>query len=194
MDKLLLAPAFLHLVREGRFFRPVFLWILRVQAALAALGGILLSIELWKQASGLSTGTIFGLLVLQLSLAVSVYLASHLSWIRASDLAALEGGEPEAVAVLRLLLKLGGELYAALLAPLSLGGALLIWISAGEGGDALRTVFGGLLPAAPGDAFQSGLTLLASGLALAAAGLLGAYGLSELIRLFVALERNTRKA
>ena len=194
MDKLLLAPAFLHLIREGRFFRPVFLWILRAQAVLAALGGILLSIELWRQASGLSTGAIFGLLVLQLALAVAVYLVSHLSWIRASDLAALEAGEPEPVAVLRLLLKLGGEVYAAVLAPLSVGGALLIWISAGEAGDALRTLFAGVLPAAPGDAFQSGLTLLASGLAFAAAGLLGAYALSELIRLFVALERNTRKA
>lgn len=194
MDKFLIAPAFLRLIKEGRFFRPVFAWILRIQAALAALGGVLLSIELWKQASGLSTGAVFGLLILQLSLAVAIYFACHLSLIRATDLLAMGSAEADALSVTRLLLKLGGEVYAGVLAPLTLGGALLIWVSAGEGGDALRGLFGGLLPTTGGDAFQAGLTLLATGLAMAAGGLLGAYALSGFIGLFVSIERNTRKA
>lgn len=194
MDRFLIAPAFLRLIHEGRFFRPVFAWILRIQAALAALGAVLLSIELWKQASGLSTGAIFGLLILQLSLLVAVYFICHLSLLRAGTLLAMAPAEAGALAVARLLLKLGGEVYAGVLAPLSLGGALLIWTSAGQGGDALRGLFGALLPAVAGDPFQAGLTLLATGLAMAAGGLLGAYALSAFIGLFVSIEQNTRKA
>ena len=193
MDAFLIAPVFLRWLREGRFFRPVFAWMLRVQAVLALLGGILLSIELWKQASGLSTGTIFGLLILQVSLAVAVYFVCHLSLIRAMDLFAMSDEAADALAVTRLLLKVGGEIYAGILVPLTLGGTLLIWISAGQGGDALRTLFGGILPATGGDPFQAGLTLLATGLAMAAIGLLSAYALSAFIGLFVHIEQNTRK-
>ncbi|HET6329654.1 MAG TPA: hypothetical protein VFF76_02610 [Holophagaceae bacterium] len=194
MDRFLIAPTFLRLIREGRFFRPVFAWILRIQAALAALGAVLLSIELWKQAPGLSTGAIFGLLILQLSLVVAAYFVCHLSLLRASDLLAMGPAEAGALAVARLLMKLSGEIYAGVLTPLSLGSALLIWTSAGQAGDALRNLFGGVLPAAAGDPFQAGLTLLATGLAMAAAGLLGAYALSAFVGLFVSIEQNTRKA
>ena len=193
MDKLLIAPAFLRLLKEGRFFRPVFTWFLRLQAALALVGGIVWSINLWKLASGEATATIFGLLVLQLCLAVSIYLCCHLSWLRAVEVGGLEGQDATPLALARLLLKLGGELAAALLAPLSLGGCLLIWISSGSARDTLASLFGPLLQVQGGDAFTSGLALLALGLAWAAGWLLGAYALSEFLGLFPLIERNTRK-
>ena len=193
MDKLLIAPAFLRLLRENRFFRPVFTWILKVQAALALIGAVLWSITLWKQASGQTTATIFGLLLLQAGLALSTYLVCHLSWIRASELAGLPADAVGPLPIARLLLKLSGEIAASLLAPLSLAGCLLIWISAGDSKNTLAYLAGPLLSVPGGDAFTSGLTLLAMGLACAAAWLLGTYALEECLGLFVALERNTRK-
>ena len=194
MDKFLIAPAFLRLIKEGRFFRPVFGWLLRIQAALALLGGVLVSIELWKQASGLSTGSIFGLLILQVSLAVAIYFACHLSWLRAANLFAMSDAEADPISVVRLLLKLGGEIYAGVLVPLTVGGCLLVWISAGQAGDSLRYLFGFLLTVQGGDPFPAGLMLLATGLVMAACGLLGAYAMSGFIGLFVSIEKNTRKA
>ena len=194
MDRFLIAPVFLRLIKEGQFFRPVFAWLLRIQAALALLGGVLVSIELWKQASGLSTGSIFGLLILQVSLAVAIYFACHLSWLRATSLFAMSDSEADPISVVRLLLKLGGEIYAGMLAPLTVGGCLLLWISAGQAGDSLRYLFGFILTVQGGDPFPSGLMLLATGLVMAACGLLGAYALSGFIGLFVSIEKNTRKA
>lgn len=193
MDKFLIAPTFLRLVKEGRFFRTVFAWILRIQSGLAILAGLLVSIELWKQASGLSTASILGLIVLQLTLIVTVYLVSHLSWLRATDLLAMSETQADPISVTRLLLKLSGEIYASILAPLSVGGALLIWISAGEAGDTLRVLFSTLLPVAGGSVFQTGLTILGMGLTMAACSLLGAYALAAFIGLFVSIEQNTRK-
>ncbi|WP_243294405.1 hypothetical protein [Geothrix mesophila] len=191
MPKLSIVPALLRLISEGSFFKQVFSWLLRLWAVAALVAGIWLSIELWR-GGGTSTQAIFGQLIFQVALVLATYLVAHLSWVRAQDVAAMPQIAGEVIIPLtRLLLRLGGELYASLMAVASVGGALMIWISAGEARPDLGELRL-LLPGAGGDPFPAGLAMLLTGLASAALGLLGGYLASELLGLLCAIESNTR--
>jgi hypothetical protein len=191
MSKLPLVPALLRLISEGSLFKQVFAWLLRLWTVSAIVAGVWFSIELWRS-GGTSSQAVFGNLVFQVALALAFYLVAHLSWVRAQDVAAMPQIAGEVIIPLtRLLLRLGGELYASLTAVLGTGGALMIWISAGEARPdlaELRVV----LPGAGGDPFPAGLAMLLTGLASAALGLLGGYLASELLGLLCAIESNTR--
>ncbi|WP_026852170.1 hypothetical protein [Geothrix fermentans] len=191
MPKFLIVPALLRLISEGSFFKQVFAWLLRLWTAATVVAGIWISIELWR-GGGTSSQAIFGQLVFQVALALAVYLAAHLSWVRAQDVAAMPQIAGEVIIPLsRLLLRLGGELYASLMAVVGTGGALMIWISAGEARPDLGELRA-FLPGVGGDAFPAGLALLLTGLACAALGLLAGYLASELLGLLCAIESNTR--
>jgi len=191
MPKLPLVPALLRLISEGSLFKQVFSWLLRLWTVSAIVAGIWLSIELWR-GGGSSSQAIFGQVVFQAALALAVYLVAHLSWLRAQDVAAMPQVAGEVIIPLtRLLLRLGGELYASLMAVLGTGGALMIWISAGEARPELAELRL-LLPGAGGDPFPAGLAMLLVGLGSAALGLLGGYMASELLGLLCAIESNTR--
>lgn len=193
MPKFFIAPALLRLISEGRLFKQVFAWFLRFWAVSSVVAGVWISIELWR-AGNPSSQAVFGQLVFQAALILATYLVAHLSWLRSRDVAAMPQTAGEVIIPLaRLLLRLGGELYASLMAVLGTGGALMIWISAGEARlnvPELRL----LLPGFGGDPFPAGLTLLVTGLALGALGLLGGYLASELLGLLCAIESNTRKS
>lgn len=191
MPKLPIVPALLRLISEGSLFKQVFSWLLRLWTVSAVVAGIWLSIELWR-GGGSSSQAIFGQVVFQAALALAVYLVAHLSWLRAQDVAAMPQVAGEVIIPLtRLLLRLGGELYASLMAVLGTGGALMIWISAGEARPELAELRV-LLPGAGGDPFPAGLAMLLVGLGSAALGLLGGYVASELLGLLCAIESNTR--
>ena len=193
MPNYLPVPVLLRLISEGSFFKQVFAWLLRLWTAAAIVAGIWLSIELWR-GGGTSSQAIFGQLVFQVALVLALYLVAHLSWVRSQDVAAMPQVAGEVIVPLtRLLLRLGGELYASLMAVLGAGGALMIWISAGEARPDLAELRL-LLPPVGGDAFPAGLTVLLAGLGCAAFGLLGGYLASELLGLLCAIESNTRKA
>lgn len=191
MSKLPLVPALLRLISEGSLFKQVFAWLLRLWTVSAIVAGVWLSIELWRS-GGTSSQAVFGQLVFQVALALAFYLVAHLSWVRAQDVAAMPQIAGEVIIPLtRLLLRLGGELYASLMAVLGTGGALMIWISAGEARPELAELRV-VLPGAGGDPFPAGLAMLLTGLASAALGLLGGYLASELLGLLCAIESNTR--
>lgn len=193
MPRFLIVPTLLRLISEGRLFKQIFAWLLRLWSAAAVVGGVWLSIELWRT-GGSSSQAIFGQLVFQVALVLAVYLTAHLGWLRAQDVGAMPQMAGEVIVPLaRLLLRLGGELYASLMATLSTGGALMIWISAGEARPEAPE-WRALLPGFGGDPFPAGLTLLLAGLTSAAAGLLAGYLASELLGLLCAIERNTRGA
>lgn len=185
------APVLLRLIAEGRLFKVVFTWLLRAWSVAAVAAAIWISIGLWR-GGGSSNQAIFGQLVFQVALLAAGYMVAHLSWLRAMDVAAMPQTAGEVVIPLaRLLLRLAGELYASLMALLSTGGALMIWISAGESRmdlPELRTLF----PGSGGDPFSAGLITLLGGLACAALSLLGGYLASELLGLLCAIETNTR--
>lgn len=191
MPKFLVAPVLLRLIVDGRLFKTAFTWLLRAVAVATAVGAVWVSIELWRGGRG-STQAVFGQLVFQVALILAAYLVAHLSWIRALDVAAMPqtGGEV-IIPLTRLLLRLGGELYASLMAVLGTGGALMIWISAGEArvdAPELRLFLSGF----GGEPFPAGLSLLLTGLISGALGLLAGYLASELLGLLCAIESNTR--
>lgn len=185
------APALLRLISEGRLFKVAFAWLLRLLCVAALVEAIWVSIELWR-GGGSSTQAVFGQLVFQVALALAAYLVAHLCWLRAQDVAAMPqtGGEV-IIPLARLLLRLGGELYASLMVALGVGGAVMVWISAGDA-RVDQAVLRLLLPGFGGDPFPAGLNLLMTGLASGALGLLIGYLASELLGLLCAIESNSR--
>ena len=186
----LIVPALLRLISEGRLFKQVFAWLLRLWTVAAMVEGVWVSIELWR-GGGTGSQAVFGQLIFQVGPGVAVYLVAHLGWVRAQDVAAMPqiGGEV-IIPLTRLLLRLGGELYASLMVVLGVGGAVMIWISAGEARveqAELRVV----LPGVGGDPFPAGLNMLLTGLGCGALSLLGGYLASELLGLLCAIESNT---
>ncbi len=192
MPTFLAAPTLLRLISEGHLFKQIFSWLLRFGAAAAVVLGLWISIEMWR-AGNPSSQAVFGQIVFQAALLLATYLVAHLSWLRAQDVAAMPQTAGEVIIPLaRLLLRLCGEIYASLMAVLGTGGALMIWISAGEARldtPELRQ----LLPGFSGDPFHTGLILLLTGLGCAALGLLAGYLASELLGVICAIESNTRK-
>jgi hypothetical protein len=181
----------LHLIAEGRLFKLLFTWLLRALSMAALAGTVWLSIELWQGGRN-SSQAIFGQLVFQALLALAGTTAAHLCWLRAQDVAAMPQTAGEVIIPLaRLLLRLGGELYGSLMALLGTGGALMIWISAGDARPDLPELRL-LLPGTGGEAFAAGAGMLLGGLVWAAMGLLGGYLASELLGLLCAIETNTR--
>lgn len=193
MPTIFIAPTLLRMVSEGRLFKLTFAWLLRLCAIASVAAGVWISIELWR-AGNRSTQAVFGLLVFQAALLLATYLVAHLSWLRAQDVATMPQTAGEVIIPLaRLLLRLGGELYASLMIVLGTGGALMIWISAGEARldlPELRMLLAGF----GGEPFPAGLTLLLTGLIGGALGLLGGYLTSELLGLLCAIESNTRRS
>lgn len=192
MPTFVIAPTLLRLISEGRLFKLIFSWLLRFGSIAAMVLGLWISIEMWR-AGNPSSQAVFGQIVFQAALILATYLVAHLGWLRAQDVAAMPQTAGEVIIPLaRLLLRLGGEIYASLMAVLGTGGALMIWISAGEArmdAPELRQ----LLPGFGGDPFHTGLILLLCGLGCAALGLLAGYLASELLGLLCAIESNTRK-
>lgn len=192
MPKFLVAPALLRLIVDGRLFKTAFTWLLRAVAVATGVAAVWISIELWR-GGHTSSQAVFGQLVFQVALVLAAYLVAHLSWLRAKDVAAMPqtGGEV-IIPLTRLLLRLGGELYASVMAVLGTGSAIMIWISAGEARldvPELRLILSGF----GGEPFPAGLTLLLTGLISGALGLLAGYLASELLGLLCAIESNTRK-
>lgn len=192
MPTFLAATTLLRLISEGRLFKQIFSWLLRFGSAAAVVVGLCISIEMWR-AGNPSSQAVFGQIVFQAALLLATYLVAHLSWLRAQDVAAMPQTAGEVIIPLaRLLLRLWGEIYASLMAVLGTGGALMIWISAGEARldtPELRQ----LLPGFGGDPFHTGLILLLTGLGCAALGLLAGYLASEMLGVICAIESNTRK-
>lgn len=185
------APALLRLISEGRLFKQSFAWLLRLLCVAALVEGVWVSIELWR-GGGTSTQAVFGQLIFQAALALAAYLVAHLAWLRAQDVAAMPqtGGEV-IIPLSRLLLRLAGELYASLMVALGVGGAVMVWIGAGDA-RVDQALLHQLLPGFGGDPFPAGLNLLLTGLGCGALSLLAGYLASELLGLLCAIESNTR--
>jgi len=177
---------------QGRLFRLVFPWVLRLVALLLLVFGVYVWIEVWIHISrpvGIILATIFS----QLLWIVALYALIHTLLIRASDIARLPEGDYPAVSTACILFRLIGELGAVISLFIGIVGCVAIWIAGADG----TSLIAGLplvpdIPILTASGFLVGLQLLLMSIVQATLYVLGAYLVAELVMVTVAIFRNTR--
>ncbi len=197
MEKLLFIKPILQLAERGILIRSVVFWILRILAVLVVLGGLYLFIEILRLAFGSGALVAFaGLIAALIQLAVFV-IAAEIMWVRAQSVNFLPDGAYPAVRIIAVVLRLAGELYAAIVSGLSVALCLAIWIAGAEGGYLLRELIPSsslFMPGGITTGFLGGLLALIVGIVFAVSALILLYFLAEIYLAIIDIATNTKRA
>ena len=173
-------------VGQGPFFRSRFALLVRVMAALLAIGVLVIIINMWR--GGLSDApgaNIFAGILFQLFLVIGTYMAVHAMFIRAGEIGALLEGTYTVIPVAAVFLKMLGDVYASMMLAVTVGGTFAIWITSGSSRGILREVETFAPPTTLlhgiDNAFLGGLAFLVIGIVAALLWLAFFYFLSEVV-------------
>jgi hypothetical protein len=202
MNKWLFVAPLLQLLSQGKFFRKVFSIWLRISVIGFALAGLLIFITGWKLIADMPSGAIIGGILFQLFWIIAVYAVVHIGWIRSVNIDELPEGKFTMIPIASLLLRMGGEMYAAFGLVISIGGCIFFLFAGNIGLFPLRSLmpFGGpsLLMALAGASLSGGSPILEGGLFLIAGAvssllvLIVAYLLAESIIVITEIALNTQ--
>ncbi len=179
-----------------RFSQPVFFCrlvaiTLRVVAALIALLSLTIFFKVGKLTFDLSPNRVLGGILFEAFFIIAVYAAVHAFLIRARDIEEVKPGEPYAIAVMVLLLKLAGEAYCAFVSMMAVGGGLFVWFTNQELGGVLGPLVRVLFPGIGDDSsFMGGIEFMASGVLIGLGMLVIAYAASQALSLLIRPARN----
>lgn len=192
MEKFFFMKPVLELLAQGRFFRKITAIVLRVEALVVAVGSLVLILVLGKQILDFSTAGKVGGIIFILLWVITIYMMIHALLLRAGNIANQAESDFNIVYIAFILFKLKGELAAAFLTFLSIGGAIFVWFAGADAGNALKNIF--FFFPRVSDAFTSGLCILICGLTLAFGVLVLYYLLAELLLVLVSIAQNTKKS
>lgn len=193
--RLLFMEPVLAFVSEGRLFGRATAITLRTLAVFSLLGGLGLWIASWigvRPDAFLPTSDkvahVLGWIVFQAVFLVATYMVAHILFLRARDVASVPQSEFTVIPIGSVLLRVTGEVWAALAVAVGVGGGLMTMISG--------TFTGGFLDFLPflGSAsggLVGGLLFMFTSLLIAVAVLLLFYFLAEAAIVAVDIARNT---
>ena len=168
MTKFLFVPYLLRLLSQGTFFRKLFFYFFRVGAGLFALLGLVACAGLLRTVLNLPAVGVIGGFVFIALLAVAFYAVAHIFWTRADDIKRLSDAKFTMIPIYSIMVKTIGEVLAAFVAVLSIGGFILFLFAPREAGGML----GQFLPLGPlgnifeqsgGNSFLTALLVLLGG-------------------------------
>lgn len=180
----------LERISSGRFFKTAFSIVLKVLAALFALGGIVLWVRAWGLISELGLAGIVGGLFFQLVVLVVIYMVVHTMFIRAGNIASLPESGYAVIPISSIFFKMLGELYACINIPIAIAGGVFIWFA----GDAVIFLLRDAIPFTPGfggAGFLGGLLFMVGGVISSIFVLMFFYLISEVVHLGVDIAQNT---
>jgi hypothetical protein len=200
MEKFFFMKPILELINEGKIFKTVYAWILRISAALIAIAGLIIWLFGWKgvfDAFSYGFAAALGGILIELLLIPLFYMIVHILWLRAEMIEQLPESDYAVIPIMSVSLKLTGELCAICFAFFGIAGGLYLWIA----GSSMPNLFGDagmLLPSLPmlggfGNPLIGGLIAMVSGILAAFSYLVFFYFLSEIIIVLVDIARNTKK-
>lgn len=172
----------LRLFSDGRFFRSLSAWVLRLCAVLIGIFALVDWIELWADIGDLDGTEIIGLLLFQVLFLIAVYVVVHAMFIRANNIVNLPDSDYIVIPIVSIFIRLFGEIYAAATLIMSFAVGILIW---------LETLITGISPMAvpflPGGGggannFLAGLKIMFIGVLTAFFILVAFYLASELLK------------
>jgi hypothetical protein len=194
MSKFFFVPYILGLLSQGVFFRKLFFYFFRAAAVLAALAGLVvfagfLRIVLNLPAVGVIGGFVFLALVI-----IAFYAVAHIYWTRADDIRKLADAKFTMIPIYAIMVRTVGEVLAAFIAVISVGGFILFLFAPQEAGGMLS----GMLPMGPlsmmergGNSFIEALVVLIGGSIYAVLLLAGSYLVAEFIAAIAEIAINT---
>ena len=188
------APAFLAL-EDGLVIRTLIALGLRIFGILIVLGGIYGLVDILKAAFSFPTaqatigGVIFGVLLL-----AAAAIGFLILFYRAASISNLGDSQFTVIPIFSVIFRAWGELYAAFLAIVGVGGALFTWFT-GFNPLSLLSEFGSFLPNLPlggGGTFLDGLEFLIFMILTAFGSLIVFYFLAEAVLVAVDIAKNVR--
>ena len=194
MTKFFFVPYVLRLLSQGTFFRKLFFYLLRASAVITALVGLVVCAGLLKTVLNLpAVGVIGGFVFIALAL-VAFYSAAHIYWIRAGDIDQLSDAKFTMIPISAIMVRTLGEVLAAFIAVMSIGGFILFLFAPQEAGGMLAPMLPmGALSAMDrgGNSFVEALVVLVAGTMYAVLLLACFYLASEFISALAQIAINT---
>ncbi len=181
LEKYMIMRPVLALISQGMIFRRLCGIILKIVAAFAGIGGLVLWIFGWKAifTSG-SAGIIIGGIIVEVLFVGLTYAIIHILLIRANDIENLPETGYSMIPIISVSLKLLGEIYASLLAFFGIAGAIFTWIAGASITQLFRTSMYMPVSIPEGFGFWGGLTSLLFGVIGSFGMLVFFYFLAEL--------------
>ena len=184
MEKYFFMRPLLGLLAQPAFVHRALAMILRVFAILMAVGSLVLFLRAGKVVIELPAAEMLGGILFELLFVVAIYAVVHIMFVRAQDIDEAPRLDFSSFGIAAILARLFGELYAAFVALVSLGGALYVWFTR----DDIRSVLHPVPPFFPlfGDrSFLGGFQLLIGGVMTAVLALVIAYVVADVFRLML---------
>ena len=185
MNKLLFIGPLLALLARGDFFVRALAMALRVLAALTVLFSLTTFFHAGRLLFELPVHAILGGVFFEVFLVLAVYAAVHVLLIRSRHIESLGEGDHAALRAAPLLFRLGGELYAAFVGLMAIGGGIFVWFTGMSQNKMLNSFLHALFPTVRDNpTFMSGLEFMLSGLLMSVAVLVVTYLLADLIEVW----------
>lgn len=184
MEKYFFMRPLLGLLAQPGFIHRTLAMILRVFAILLAVGSLVLFLRAGKVVIALPAAEMLGGILFEILFVFAIYAVVHTMFIRAQDIDEAPRLDFGSFGIAAILARLFGEIYAAFVAIVSLGGALYVWFTR----DDIRSVLQPVPPFFPlfGDrSFLGGFQLLIGGVMSAVLALVVAYVVADVFRLML---------
>lgn len=187
----------LRALSNGKIIRFVAALALRIQAALAILGGLFLVVITLKGgfASYVPASVTIGAVISAVLILVCSLAIAQVMYFRSNSILGLQDGPYTIIPILSINLRCVGEVYATFLVTMAVGGCLLAWLTGGARGLFMSPLtpflrdFSGISD----NNFLSGLLFLVLMLFGAFGALLLFYFLAEAVVVLVDMANNIRQ-
>ena len=192
MDKYFFMRRMLELLHQPGFLNRLAAITLRAIAGFVVLLSLVTLFKVGKVIFGLPPSGILGGVLFLVCYILAVYAVVHTLIIRAREAAKIIGSEFSMFPLVAVLLKTFGEVFAAFMSLVAVGGGMYVWFT----GKSVATILDPLQKLTPvfGDAtFLGGMQFIVGGVLSALVVLILSYALSEMVSLLSEAKRRLRE-
>ncbi|MHB8347145.1 MAG: hypothetical protein ACYDHM_08160 [Acidiferrobacterales bacterium] len=192
MDNYFFMRRVLELLHQPGFLNRLAAITLRAIAGFVVLLSLVTLFKVGKVIFGLPPSGILGGVLFLACYILAVYAVVHTLIIRAREAAKILGSEFSMFPLVAVLLKTSGEVFAAFMSLVAVGGGMYVWFT----GKSVETILDPIQKLTPvfGDAtFLGGMQFMAGGVLSALAVLILSYALSEAVSLLSEAKRRLRE-
>ncbi|MCK4642993.1 hypothetical protein KAU32_05085 [bacterium] len=193
MEKYLFIKATLEAFAKEDFFKKITALVIRILCGIVVIFSLVSWIKLWKVVFDMKGSDVIGGIFFQLLFIVGVYMIVHILLIRAKDISGMKKEEFYVLPIISTVLKMLGEVHAALFVFTGWAGGIFIWISGQEAKSVINTLpliksAGRVTPD-----FMGGLTFIVKLTLMGFLAIVLMYAAAEVVKIFHRVEKNTKK-
>ncbi len=191
MEKYLFIKATLEAFAKENFFKKITALVIRILCGIVVIFSLVSWIKLWKVVFDMKGPDVVGGIFFQLLFIVGVYMIVHILLIRAKDISGMKKEEFYVLPIISTVLKMLGEIHAALFVFAGWAGGIFIWITGQEAKSVINTL--PLIKFAGKADFMGGLTFIIKLTLMGFLAIVLMYAAAEVVKIFHRVEKNTKK-